>query len=90
MKGVNGMTSNYALSTIDNPYNPFTQFGEWFVFDVTNGYNSCGYLARIAHTSDALSEEENEEEVERAIDEIVAIDPFGIYRKVDINSRFNI
>ena len=90
MKGVNGMMSNYALSTIDNPYNPFTQFGEWFVFDVTNGYNSCGYLARIAHTSDALSEEENEEEVERAIDEIVAIDPFGIYRKVDINSRFNI
>ncbi len=84
------MTSNYALSTIDNPYNPFTQFGEWFVFDVTNGYNSCGYLARIAHTSDALSEEENEEEVERAIDEIVAIDPFGIYRKVDINSKFNI
>lgn len=84
------MTSNYALSTIDNPYNPFTQFGEWFVFDVTHGYNSCGYLARIAHTSDALSEEENEEEVERAIDEIVAIDPFGIYRKVDINSQFNI
>ena len=84
------MTSNYALSTIDNPYNPFTQFGEWFVFDVTNGYNSCGYLARIAHTSDALSEEENEEEVERAIDEIVAIDPFGIYRKVDINSQFRI
>ena len=84
------MTSNYALSTIDNPYNPFTQFGEWFVFDVTNGYNSCGYLARIAHTSDALSEEENEEEVERAIDEIVAIDPFGIYRKVDINSQIKI
>lgn len=84
------MTSNYALSTIDNPYNPFTQFGEWFVYDVTNGYNSCGYLARIAHTSDALSEEENEEEVERAIDEIVAIDPFGIYRKVDINSQFKI
>lgn len=84
------MTSNYALSTIDNPYNPFTQFGEWFVFDVTHGYNSCGYLARIAHTSDALSEEENEEEVERAIDEIVAIDPFGIYRKVDINSQFKI
>lgn len=84
------MTSNYALSTIDNPYNPFTQFGEWFVYDVTNGYNSCGYLARIAHTSDAMSEEENEEEVERAIDEIVAIDPFGIYRKVDINSQFKI
>lgn len=84
------MTSNYALSTIDNPYNPFTQFGEWFVFDVVNGYNSCGYLARIAHTSDALSEEENEEEVERAIDEIVAIDPFGIYRKVYINSQFKI
>lgn len=82
------MTSNAALSTIDNPYNPFTQFDEWFVYDVGKGYNSCEYLARIAKTSSALTEEENEEEVERAIDEIVALDPFGVYRKVFIDSRF--
>ena len=22
-----------AITTIDNPYNPFTQFDEWFTFD---------------------------------------------------------
>lgn len=61
-----------ALTTIDNPYNPFTQFIDWFMFDVTKGYNSCGYLARLAKTSDQLSDRENDEEIERAIDDIVS------------------
>lgn len=25
--------AKFALSTIDNPYNPFTQYGEWLSFD---------------------------------------------------------
>lgn len=71
-----------ALTTIDNPYDPFTQFDSWLLFDSEKGYNSCGYLARIAADSDALSEKENEQEVERAIDEIIANDFLGIYKKV--------
>lgn len=71
-----------AITTIDNPYDPFTQFTEWFNFDVTNGYNSCGLLARIAKTSDAFSNKENADEIEAAIDEIVANDFLGIYKKV--------
>jgi hypothetical protein len=71
-----------AITTIDNPYDPFTQFTEWFNFDVTNGYNSCGLLARIAKTSDAFSTKENADEIEAAIDEIVANDFLGIYKKV--------
>jgi hypothetical protein len=71
-----------ALTTFDNPYNPFENFNEWFLFDVEKGYNSCEYLGRIAHTSDQLSDYENDEEVERAIDEIVMLDPFNIYKKV--------
>lgn len=70
------------LTTIDNPYDPFTKFDEWFIFDVTHGYNSCGYLARIANTSDIFTEQENADEIERAIDEIIKYDPFGIYKKV--------
>ena len=71
-----------ALTTFDNPFNPFTNFNEWFIWDTTHGYNSCGYLARIARTSSQLTDEENNAEIERAIDEIVELDPFNVYRKV--------
>lgn len=71
-----------ALTTMDNPYNPIDQFDQWFVFDVTNGYNTCAYLGRIAKTSDQMSEQETQAEVERAIDEIIKYDFAGIYKKV--------
>lgn len=70
------------MTTVDNPYDPFKQFKEWFLFDVEKGYNSCGYLGRVAHTSDQLSEQENDIEVERAIDEIIKYDFQNIYKKV--------
>ena len=70
------------LTTVDNPYDPFTQFDSWFLFDVEKGYDSCSYLGRIAKTSDQLSEEENEQEIERAIDEIIKYDFMNIYKKV--------
>ena len=70
------------LTTIDNPFDPFEQFDSWFLFDVEKGYNSCAYLGRIARTSDQLSEEENEQENERAIDEIIKYDFLNIYKKV--------
>ena len=71
-----------ALTTIDNPFNPFTDFTKWFLYDVEKGYNSCAYLARIARTSDQLSDAENLNEIERAIDEIIKLDFMGIYKKV--------
>lgn len=76
------MNYECMLTTIDNPYDPFEQFDLWFLFDVEKGYNSCAYLARIARTSDQLSDEENNEEIERAIDEIIKYDFMNIYKKV--------
>lgn len=70
-----------ALTTFDNPYDPFDDFSQWFVYDSLKGYNSCAYLARIARTSDAFSEQENDEIIEKAIDEIVLNDIFNIYTK---------
>ena len=78
-----------ALTTIDNPYDPFEQFDLWYRFDLDKGYDSCGYLARIARTSDQLTDEENEREIERAIDEIIKYDFMGVYRKVTQNSVIN-
>lgn len=71
-----------ALTTFDNPFDPFDQFEAWFRFDSDKGYNSCSYLDRIARTSDQLSEEENDQEIERAIDEIIKYDFMNIYKKV--------
>ena len=76
------MTKACMLSTFDNPYNPFVDFDSWLMFDMEKGYNSCGYLARIARTSDQFSEEENNLEVERAIDEIIKYDFMNLYIKV--------
>jgi len=42
------------LTTIDNPFNPFTQFDEWKDFDETQGYYTCPYLARIANVLSLL------------------------------------
>ena len=76
------MTADCALTTIDNPFDPFKQFDECFMFDEEKGYHSTSYLGRIARTSDQLSDEENRIEVERAIDEIIKYDFRGIYKKV--------
>lgn len=76
------MQTECALTTFDNPYNPFEQFTAWFLFDETKGYHTCAYLGRIARTSNLLSDEENNREVERAIDEIIKYDFQNIYRKV--------
>ena len=71
-----------TLTTHDNPFDPFEDFASWFLFDVEKGYNSCEYLGRIAKTSDQFSDQENEEEIERAIDEIIRLDFMNIYKKV--------
>lgn len=69
------------LTTKDNPYDPYTDFDNWYAYDEQAGYHTCSYLARIASTSPALSEKEIEDDTEAAIDEIIRIDPFGIYVK---------
>jgi len=75
------MAKLVALTTVDNPYNPFDDFEKWFMFDNVKGYGTCSYLARIARTSDALTPQENEQALETAIDEIIKLDVLNMYRK---------
>lgn len=74
-----------ALTTDDNPYNPFDDFNKWFMFDNDKGYNSCSYLARVARTSDALTPQEYSTALEEAIDDIIRLDFTNHYRKVSID-----
>lgn len=70
------------LTTVDNPFNPFTQFDDWLRFDQQAGYFTLEYLARIVRSSDELSEADQNQAVEDAIEEIVQLNVLGVYRKV--------
>ena len=70
------------LTTFDNPFDPFKQFTSWLLYDKEKGYNTSEYLARIVNISSDMSEKEENEEIERAIDEIIKYDFLNIYKKV--------
>lgn len=76
------MPKEFTLTTIDNPYNPFTQFNDWFSFDSDLGYDTCSLLANFSRTSYDLDDEDNEEELNRAMDEIVDLFDGKLYKKV--------
>ena len=75
-------TTVYMLTTLDNPYNPFTQFDLWRSYDSKAGYNSNELLSRIAKVSDELSERSYRLAINTAIDEIIEHDPLNMYIKV--------
>jgi len=70
------------VTTSDNPFDPFTQFDQWYAYDEDKGYCTCEYLARIAKLSDELSPVDNNLANEEAVDEIVSYNLLGIYKKV--------
>lgn len=77
-----GTHGTYMLSTVDNPFSPFTQFKQWFAYDTSMGYHSAGFLARVAATSDELSEADQAIAIQSAIDEIVRENVSGMWIKV--------
>lgn len=72
----------HMLTTMDNPYNPFTQFDEWLQFDESSGYYTIQYQARLTITSDELSETDQDSAIESTIDEICKENINGMYKKV--------
>lgn len=70
------------LTTIDNPFNPFTQFDDWYRYDEQHGYCTSGYIARIANLDDDMPDTMWDDEYERVVDEICDLNILGIYMKV--------
>lgn len=78
------MATLHMLTTTDNPYDPYTRWDEWSAYDQGAGYYTSELLARIARTSDDLSEVDQDAAIEAAIDEIVRENVLGKYTKVAI------
>lgn len=76
------MGMRYALTTLDNPYDPFDEFREWLEYDHAAGYDTMDYLGRIAITSDELSDADQAEAVSTAIDEILLEHGVIMYKKL--------
>lgn len=70
------------LTTVDNPFDPYTQYDAWLSYDEQAGYYTNEYLARIANTSPDMTDKEMGDAINSAIDEIISVDPFGLYIKV--------
>ena len=84
--------ANTMLSTIDNPYDPFRNFDEWYAYDIVlarqEGRNTCcGYLAAISQMSSDVTDSEYEAIIEQIIDEICELNLNGKFIKVTENEE---
>lgn len=75
----------HMLTTLDNPYNPKTEYDKWREYDLDHNYNTEAYIDRIADLS-GVSDIDNEQLIakltNKAIYEILEHDILGIYKLV--------
>lgn len=76
------MFKETTATTVDNPFNPFNDFDSWFMFDVEKGYYTSSKLGRLTNLTDDMTEKEELQEIERAVDRLIEIDPLNIYIKI--------
>lgn len=81
--------AQHMLTTVDNPWNPFTHYDEWQEFDESAGYYTIQYLARLTFSSDELSDADQDLAIEYAVEEAAALNINGMYRKVEAPDDYN-
>ncbi len=69
------------ITTYDNPYDYFTQFKQWLDYDRLMGYYTLEYLGRVVRLAPDLSDEQEQNEIESAIDSIIEWNG-SMYKKV--------
>jgi len=74
--------TEHMLTTVDNPWDPFTQFESWEAWDRHAGYHTLALQARIVNTSSDLSLPDQSLAIEQGIDEIISENVSGMHRKV--------
>lgn len=64
-------TKEIRITTVDNPYDPFTHWEEWLLFDTNAGYFTPQRLASISTIADGMTDQEIYETIEHAIDLLI-------------------
>ena len=79
----------FMLTTFDNPFDYFTDFIKWRMYDIQSSQENnrplcCEYLARVVapKLEDDMTQKERDEVIEAAIDEIIENDFRNIYKKI--------
>lgn len=76
-------TKDIWITTVDNPFCPFTQFDRWLNYDEQMGYRTCERVARLAHCSkENLTSKENNEMIDQALTRLTEMYGEGVYRLV--------
>lgn len=70
------------LTTIDNPYDPLTDYDKWMMWDQDHDYYTAEYLASLAIVPDDATDEEADVIIKQAQQEIMNADVLGIYKLV--------
>ncbi len=76
------MRTQYRITTIDNPYCPWTQFKQWYAYDLQQGYNTLGWLDVVTFCYEGMSDDDYEIEIEKGINELLRIDVYGKFLKI--------
>lgn len=71
--------SNAMLTTLDNPYNPHTEWDSWYAYDVQQGHNTMSLIDRLMVTSSELSDADQDLAYLDTITLIRDTDEFDLY-----------
>lgn len=74
--------AEHMLTTTDNPYNYFTEFDQWYALDTQLGHHTLSLLARVTRTSDELSDLDQAQAIDHAIETILEEDVTEMYKLV--------
>lgn len=83
------MDDEVLITTIDNPYNPFTDFEKWYRYDTEMGYNTCSLLGHITPNTDddSLPDAVVDALIEYGQDRLIKLNPTGMFAKIHRNDK---
>lgn len=82
---VSEVDEELMLTTIDNPYNPKTEYDKWRQWDVENEYRTEEYLARMTDIPDDADLGNDwivNDLTNQAVHKILENDVLGVYKLV--------